>query len=767
MNKKNDCLQYNFPARNFNEALPIGNGTLGGMVYGNFPNECITLNLDTLWSGVPHRYIAKDAYRAWCDAKEQLKCGKLDLCEKILEERFTVPFTAAYLPLGTLRICRGDGNETEKQMNYSRKLDMGQGIAYSEADGWKASYLASFSDRCIAVSYKFEISTDLCIAIDSELHGKSDECDGCLVFIGQCPVKVEDGKKPVYNGRGIRFACAIGVNTDGDAHVNHDKISITGATYCDLFLTAESSFKNYNDIHKTGYIESAVELVKNAKKAGFASIFERQKEYYRKWFGQIQIDLGDMPQTDDTLQNLQSDIKKNDLVELLFHYGRYLTIAASAPGSQAMNLQGIWNDKLHPAWRSNYTVNINTEMNYWPAMTCGLQPFMMPLVDLVRKISDTGRTTAKQYYHAHGFVCHHNIDLWGNTAPVGGSGEFFIPGNSCFSYFNGASGWLCRNLYDYYEYTKDKEYLEKTAYPLMKSAAEFYLDILQDVDGRLAVSPATSPENQFVNESGVHAIGNWTVIMQSIVLDLFRNCVQCCEILQIDAKLKERLLQVIPLLKPFGQKQDGAMLEWDCEVQERDPNHRHVSNLYGLYPGELITTESTPDLAEACRLTLEHRGDDGTGWSLAWKACLWAKLKDGNHAFELIGRQLKLIDSGYDNCDLRGGGTYPNLLCAHPPFQIDGNFGITSAIVMLFLQCEDGKLKLLPALPDKIPHGEVSGLIAKGGVRISIKWTNKRMTEVALLSETEQIALVEYNGKTVSVALQPGVEKRLSIKSFD
>ena len=766
MNCKNDCLQYHSPAHNFNEALPIGNGTLGGMIYGGYPNERISLNLDTLWSGVPHRYIKKDAYRVWRDAVNQLSCGEIEMCEQSIEHGFTGPFTDAYLPLGKLEIHFPDGMLNQRPTeNYRRGLNLSRGIAYAGAVGWNAEYLASFSNQCIAVSYTFTDQMNFQISFDSELRGEYGEREACLIFRGQCPVKLEDGKRPVYNGKGIRFAAAVGVRTDGDVLLTQNALSVSGAGYCEIFFSAESSFRSYQDISGTDYEEKSLSRVLSAKKKGFDAIAEQQRRYFGTWFGRVRMNLGESPESDDLFVRLNSEQKRNDLVELLFHYGRYLTISASTPGSQATNLQGIWNEKLYAVWKSNYTVNINTEMNYWPTLMCGLHPFFKPMVDLVEKISDTGSTTAKQFYHANGFVCHHNIDLWGNTVPVGGSGDQFVPKNSNFSFFSGASGWLCRNLFDYYEYTLDEDYLRSTAYPLMKSAADFYLDILREVDGRMAISPATSPENQYLTATGIHAVGKWTTVMQSIILDLFQNCVRCCEVLNTDTEWKNRLLEVIPKLKPFALKKDGALLEWDAEYLERDPKHRHVSHLYGLYPAELITTERTPELAEACKKVLENRGDEGTGWSLAWKACLWAKLKDGNHALKLIKRQLLLIDSEHTSCELWGGGTYPNLLCAHPPFQIDGNFGITAAIAMLFLQCEDDKIKLLPALPDEMPCGEISGLFAKGGICLSFAWKDRLISEVTLETDIPQTALLECNGKTVSVALEKGEKKSLSFEN--
>jgi alpha-L-fucosidase 2 len=488
--------------------------------------------------------------------------------------------------------------------------------------------------------------------------------------------------------------------------------------------------------------------------AGYHVIKQDQAAYYRKHYGAVKMKIENTLSLVDTESRLLAKNRDLGLVELLFNFGRYLTVASSAKGSQATNLQGIWNEALCAIWKSNYTVNINTEMNYWQTLMCGLSEFHLPVVELVKKIADTGSVTAKEFYHANGFVCHHNIDLWGNTVAVGGAGEEFIPGNSNFSFWCGASGWLCRNVFEYYEYTLDQDFLREVAYPLLKAAAEFYLDILHPVGDRLAISPTTSPENQYYLNGEIHAMSTWTAMMQSIVEDLFRNCVTCCDILKVDADWKADLERIIPKLMPFDIDSEGRLLEWDEEKEERDREHRHVSHLYGLYPADLITTESTPRLAQACKRVLETRGDEGTGWSLAWKACLWAKLKDGEHALKLIMRQLDVIDSEHTSCELWGGVTYPNLFCAHPPFQIDGNFGITAAIAMLFLQCEDAKIKILPALPKAFPNGYVNGLVAKGDIKVDIAWQNGIATEVCLQSPTSQTVSLLVNGTLQKIRLE-------------
>lgn len=745
-------LKFHCPANNFNEALPIGNGCLGAMVYGQYPIEKLTVNQDTLWTGKPHRFKREGAYQAYCDAVSYMDSDRYSEAEKSIEERFTVPFTDSYLPLGTITYEL----QTESVHRYSRTLKMKEGVAQTKCSEFCFEHLASESFHCITSNLIFEKPSSLTIRFSSELACDFFPYGDAIVAEGKCPTRIEKGV-PIYSDfeDGIRFSAVLMVKTDGQRYVSDNAFSIRNAKQIEVFFTTETSFFDHNNISKNNYLIIAYERAMLAQNAGYSKILKSQKQYYHKYFNRVRVSFFDgtfgRKATDERLASEQKDL---GLIELLFNFGRYLTIASSTKGSQATTLQGIWNENIDPIWKSNYTVNINTEMNYWHTLPCGLKDFHFPIIDLVEKIADTGADTAQHYYHAEGFVCHHNIDLWGNTAAVGGAGDEFIPGNSNFSYWCGASGWLCRNVFEYYEYTLDENYLRETAYPLMKSAADFYKSILRFIDGKMVVSPATSPENQYLVDEKIHSFGKWTTVMQSIIEDLFRNCIRACEILHCDQEWKNELERIIPYLKPFEIGKDGLLLEWDRSVNERDPQHRHVSHLYGLYPAELITTEKTPELAKACQKVLERRGDEGTGWSIAWKACLWAKLKDGNHALKLIKRQLQIVDSEHTSCELWGGGTYPNLFCAHPPFQIDGNFGVTAAIALLLLQCEDNQIKILPALPDELSsHGFVKGLMAKGNVCVDIEWNNKIAEYVSLISPTEQSVLLSINGKKLHINL--------------
>ncbi len=740
-----NILRYNQPAQNFNEALPLGNGFLGAMVYGQIKHETISLNLDSLWSGKPGIFIRDGAYETWKNAQTAMREGRLTDAEEGLESGFAGPFTQTYLPLGKLLL----EYDTEEPESYIRELDMGRGLARVSCDGCQKEYLISNPYRCMAIRMQFRKKTTVKVRLQTELQAQSSVHENIIFADGVCPIECRDGHEPVYGEGGTHFAMSVcAVVGDGQVLAGEDALELKGIHRAVLYFSAESSFVNHRNNGDMGYAARVRKTLATAIEIGYSALRREQIRYYRAHYGNVVLSLNKPQQsamlaTDERLLNIQNDL---GLVELLFNFGRYLTVAASAPGSQATNLQGIWNEDLHAIWRSNYTVNINTEMNYWHTMMCGMDEFMQPLIGFVKKLSDTGREVAQRMYHAPGFVCHHNVDLWGHAAPVGGMGEEFIPGNSNFSFWSGASGWLCRSLFEYYEYTGNDEFLRNEAYPIFRAAAEFYLHILEPVGERMAIFPAASPENQYLIDGKIHAVTSWTAMSQSICLDLFKICAKTCDILKTDAEWKDRLLTVCERLKPFEVDSRGRLLEWDQEYTERDVNHRHPSHLYGLFPAELITMRSAPDLAQACRRSLEARGDEGTGWSLAYKICLWAKLKEGDHALSLIQRQLQMIESTHTSCELWGGGTYPNLLCAHPPFQIDGNFGAVAGIAMLFLQCEDGIIKVLPALPSSFSSGFVYGLRAKGRICVNIEWTPERV-DIVLKTPVEQSVTLEVEGQ--------------------
>ena len=440
---------------------------------------------------------------------------------------------------------------------------------------------------------------------------------------------------------------------------------------------------------------------------------------------------------------------QNDLITKMFHYARYLMISSSKPGTQCANLQGIWNHNLRAPWSSNYTVNINTEMNYWMAEKANLSDCHEPLFDLIERTASHGKKTAKEVYHLNGWVSHHNVDIWGHSSPVGYFGQ---DENPCtYSMWPMSSGWLCSHLWEHYRYTLDREFLREKAFPLIRGAVEFYLGYLVPYDGYLVTAPSTSPENTFTaSDHSVHSVTFGSTMDCSILKELFGNYLKACEILDI-TDLMDEVKAALKKLLPFKIGKEGQLQEWYLDYPEVDMHHRHVSQLYGLYPGNLIHREDK-ELLAACRVALDRRGDEGTGWCMAWKACLWARLGDGERALKLLKNQLHVTKE--ENCSLVGGGTYPNMLCAHPPFQIDGNFGFAAAVLEMLVQYQDDRIFFLPVLPEEWKDGKISGLRAPGGITIDFVWKDRCITECSLQSQTDMVRILLYNGIEKKVMLK-------------
>lgn len=755
--KDSHVLWYNKPAEAWTQALPVGNGTLGAMIYGKVKEETVSLNHDELWTGHPKDTVPKGARAAFESARTLALEGKLRESQDVIESDFMSVWSQAYLPLADL-VLKFDGSN--RKSDYRRSLDLDTAVAsVSYRQGKRTMHreiLSSYPDKLIAVHLTCEGGTfGVTATLPCQLRHKVEEENGLLVLSGEAPSENNKDNQSAHqyysevdSERGMLFTAALRADTDGKKNVCDDKIEITDATRVTFFFTAETSFNGWkNNAYLNGKEHRKPCIDRLCGELEYEGIKKRHIEDYRSLYSRVELDLGsDNKDNVPTGQRLRSfKYNKNDiaLYTLLFNFGRYLAIASSRPGSQPSTLQGIWNEQLTAPWHSNYTVNINTEMNYWPVLPCDMPEVNEPLIEMVRELSEAGERTAREMYGMRGFVAHHNVDLWRLTTPVSG--------DAVWAFWPMSPGWFCEHIFAHYEYTLDKDYLENTAYPIMKKAAEFYCDYLvEDKDGYLIAAPSTSPENNFIKNGKICSVSQTTTMTMSIIKELFLNLIKAEEVLEkneISDILKDKLEHMLP----FRTGKKGQLLEWYEEEKEVEVHHRHCSMLYGLHPAHLITAEGTPELADACRRSLEIRGDDGTGWSLGWKINFWARLRDGNHALKLFDYQLRYKSS---TTSRHGGGTYENLFDAHPPFQIDGNFGAVSGVCEMLLDCYDGKMYLLPALPDRWANGSIKGLLAKGNIKVDMEWHGGKLKSYSLCGKGE--AHIVYGGKETVHTLDGG-----------
>ncbi|XAR72944.1 Alpha-L-fucosidase [Bertholletia excelsa] len=787
-------VTFNKPAEHWTDAIPIGNGRLGAMIWGGVKSETLNLNEDTLWTGIPGTYTIPGAPKVLSEVRKLVHDGQyaeasseavalLDgLCE-------------VYQLLADIKLEFGDSHASYNEGTYQRELDLDTATAkvkYTIGEvEFTREHFASNPDQVIVtkISGSKSGSVSFIVSLDSQLHHQSRvNGKNQIVMEGSCsdkrprPETVTENEDP----KGIQFSAILELQISGvmaAMHVLDDrKLQVEGADWAVVLLVASSSFDGpftKPSDSKRNPISESISTLSAIRNLLYDDLYARHLDDYQKLFHRVSLQLSkssgrvgedksygmisSVPYTTslsltgegtvstaERVESFQAD-EDPSLVELLFQYGRYLLISCSRPGSQVANLQGIWNKDLKPAWDCTPHLNINLEMNYWPSLPCNLHECQEPLFDYISCLSINGSKTARVNYEASGWVVHHVSDIWAKTSPL--QGEVY------WSLWPMGGAWLCTHLWEHYAYTIDKGFLENKAYPLLEGCTSFLLDwLIEGEGGYLETNPSTSPEHRFIAPDGQLASVSYSTTMDmAIIREVFSAIVSAAEVLgKSEDDLIERVQKALPRLYPPKIARDGSIMEWAVDFGDPEVHHRHLSHLFGLFPGHTITPEKTPHLCKAAEYSLYKRGEDGPGWSTTWKTALWARLHNSEHAYRMVKHLFKLADP--DEGISFEGGLYSNLFAAHPPFQIDANFGFSAAIAEMLVQSNMKDLFLLPALPrDKWTNGCVKGLKARGGVTVSICWLEGDLHEVGLWSENKNsIEALHYRGSTVKVKLSAG-----------
>lgn len=729
-------LWYRKPATRWVEALPLGNGRLGAMVWGGIEHERLQLNEDTLYAGGPYDANNTEALAALPEVRRLIFAGQYAQAEALANARLMArPIKQMpYQPLADLVL---DFRDISDISAYRRELDLDTAITRTQFETWRTRHtreaFVSPVDQCIVV----RLATDrpgainLRIAIDTDQQAEVVADGDALLLRGR------NAARHGIEGR-LKFALRVGMSHRGGTSEVHDgRITIRDADEVVLLATAATGYRRYDDV--SGDPEAITRLqLDAARKRGFAALRAAHVAEHQRLFRRVSIELGqgeaENRPTDERVQDF-ANTSDPSLAALYHQYGRYLLISSSRPGTQPANLQGIWNDLMDPPWESKYTVNINTEMNYWPSEANALPECVEPLEHMLFDLAEAGRRTAKTMYGAPGWVVHHNTDLWRQTAPIDGAQWGLWP-------MGGA--WLLQQLWDRWDFGRDRAYLQKI-YPLFKGAAEFFAAVLvrDPVTGEMVTNPSLSPENTHPHGSSLCA---GPAMDSQLLRDLFAQCIEAARLLGVDDAFADHLAALREQLPRDRIGAAGQLQEWraDWDMQAPEVHHRHVSHLYALHPSSQVNVRDTPDLAAAAKRSLEIRGDDATGWGLGWRMNLWARLGDGEHAFRILRRLIS------------PGRTYPNLFDAHPPFQIDGNFGGTAGITEMLVQSWGGSIFLLPALPPQWMSGEVRGLRVRGAAGVDLAWKHGRLARVRLASGAGGDYVLVYGKQSANVTLRAG-----------
>lgn len=763
-------LWYKEPADSWEKALPIGNGNLGAMLFGGIDSELIQLNEDTLWSGFPKDLKNYEALNHLEDVRSKLFDGRYRDAQAVIEQNMLGTWNQAFLPMADLLMKY---NEIAEVTDYKRELDLNKAVHTTKFESGNVYYLReafiSFIDRVLV--YRISASemkkVNVTISMSSPLHHEINVVDEAnLKLDGECPSNVMphylDSDNPMTysdedSEKGMKFGVMLKIiKMGGTSKVVDKSIQISAADSVMILLSASTSFNGHDKNPRwdgKDYFGLCSKYIENAALRNYKSLWEDHIKDYSALFNRVDISLSkdnkDYLPTDERLMAFREGESDPQLAALLFQYGRYLLISSSRPGTQPSTLQGIWNKEVRPYWSCNWTTNINAQMNYWHAETCNLAECHEPLFDLIEGLSENGSEVARIHYGCRGWVTHHNVDIWRTGIPAGGWNNFFWAG--C-SFWPMGGVWLCRHLWEHYSFSKDIAFLENKAYPIMKEAAQFCLDwLIEDKEGRLVTSPSTSPENAYLNKDGEKCnVGIASTMDNAIIREIFIHCIEGSKILNNDDSFRHELENALEKLRPYKIGKHGQLQEWSEDYEEFEPDHRHVSHLYGLYPGNTIIPLQNPDVAAACRTSIERRvasGGGGTGWSLAWILNLYARLGDGEASNQFVKELLK-------------NSVYPNLFDLHPPlgpkeqivFQIDGNFGASSGIAEMLMQSHTDEIYVLPALPKEWEKGYVKGLRARGGFTIDIEWENGKLNRIKLVSNAGGICRIRKpDGELINI----------------
>lgn len=763
---------FDTPAAHFNEALPIGNGRLGAMVYGSAGTEVLPINEDCFWAGRAAPAPSPTGPSDLARVRELLLSGDRAAAEAHVVAHLLTGFNQPYLPAADLTIDWGG----EPSVGYRRWLDLASAVAgvdLAEPNGGTTSrrYSASAPDQVIVISVRNN-SGPVMLTLSSKLRHVMRVDEAQISVIADAPDNVvwSGVDLDLRDGEGITYddipprQCHTSVRVilaDGAISTTDEGLVIDAENF-EILITAATSGAFADPTKECDQrLAAAVEI-------GAEALTRRGVASHRSLFGRVRLQLGDgarhLP-TNERLSRHAAGGPDADLEGLIFDYGRYLLISSSRPGTQAANLQGIWNDLVQPPWWCNYTLNINLEMNYWPAETCNLAECHIPLFDLIDDLVEQGKNTARVHYGMDGWVAHHQTDFLRQTTPVGMLAGGPAHGPAQYAMWPMAGAWLCQHLWRHFEFGGERAFLRDRAWPVMRGAARFLLHwIVEGPDGLLTTAPSTSPENRFLTASGQRlAVCMGSAMDLSLLRDHFRNCLLAAHELGInDDPIVDAIRAAVEQLAPLQIGSQGQIMEWDEDYAEGEHPHRHISQLFGLFPGREIDRHTTPALAAAAVRTLELRGPSGTGWSLAWKAALWARLGAADNAYDALDRLIHPISSDIVETANDGGGIYPNLLMACPPFQIDANLGYTAAVAEMLLQSSGADIALLPALPARWEDGEVVGLRVVGQVTVGLAWRNGRPKQVSLISAIDQHRIVRFGNTQISVSLIAGEEMLLT-----